>query len=94
MESVQQEVDALPSRPTPADPLIDATIETYTVTHDREGTPQRAILACLDRRRHSRIGPRRVRRDELEQLLTEDCCGTPYAETGGARDRRRGSRRR
>ena len=84
MESVQREVDALPSRPTPADPPTHATIETYTVTHDREGTPQRAILSCLDRdgARHW-AETREV--DELERLLTEDCCGTPYADGRGSR---------
>ena len=58
--------------------------ETYTVTHDREGTPQRAILACLDRdgARHW-AETREV--DELERLLTEDCCGTPYADGRGSR---------
>ena len=84
MESVQREVDALPSRPTPADPPTNLTIETYTVTHDREGTPQRAIVACLDRdgARHW-AETREV--DQLERLLTEDCCGTPYTDGRGSR---------
>jgi acetyl-CoA C-acetyltransferase len=47
--SPQAAVDALPSR-LAADP-IDATgafpIEAYTVMHDREGLPERAIASCL-----------------------------------------------
>jgi acetyl-CoA C-acetyltransferase len=82
-ESVQQHVDVLPSRPTPADPTTDATIETYTVTHDREGTPQRAIIACLDRD-GARHWAETREADELDQLLTEDCCGAPYAEGRGS----------
>ena len=75
-ESVQHEVDALPSRPTPTEPAAVATIETYTVAHDRDGAPQRAIIASLDDsgRRHlteTRDG------DRLAQLLAADCCGQP-----------------
>ena len=75
-ESVQQDVDGLPSRPTPVDPPRNATIETYTVIHDREGTPQRAIVACLDRdgRRH---WAETCAAEELTQLLSDDCCGHP-----------------
>ena len=47
--SPQAEVDALPRRDhaTTADAIGPATIEAYTVMHDREGRPERAIAACL-----------------------------------------------
>jgi acetyl-CoA C-acetyltransferase len=82
-ESVQREVDALPSRPAPADPVASATIETYTVVHDREGSPQRAIIACLDES-GARHWAETRERDELARLLAEDCCGTSYAVGRGS----------
>jgi acetyl-CoA C-acetyltransferase len=81
--SVQQEVDALPARPTPSEPPTHTTIETYTVAHDREGEPQRAIIACLDES-GSRHWAETREPDELEQLLSEDCCGNPYAAGRGS----------
>ena len=75
-ESVQQQVDALPSRPTPSGPATHATIETYTVTHDRDGAPERAIIAALDE-----SGARHLTEthdsDRLAELLADDCCGQP-----------------
>ncbi|HZB41313.1 MAG TPA: hypothetical protein VE487_10130 [Ilumatobacter sp.] len=76
-ESVQTEVDALPSRPAPTDRPAGTTIETYTVTYGRDGTPQRAIVACLDEAGCRHWAETRDA-DELERLLTEDCCGTPF----------------
>ncbi len=74
-DSVQTAVDALPMRPTPADAAAAATIETYTVTHDRDGVPTRAILACLDP-----AGMRHFAQtddaDQLRVLLADDRCGT------------------
>jgi acetyl-CoA C-acetyltransferase len=73
--SPQADVDALPSRPTPVEPAERATIETYTVTHDRDGRPERAIIAALDD-----AGARHITQSTdasaLEALLTDDCCGT------------------
>jgi acetyl-CoA C-acetyltransferase len=43
----QAEIDALPKRAVDGEATGDATIEAYTVMHDREGTPQTAIAACL-----------------------------------------------
>ncbi|HEX4867305.1 MAG TPA: acetyl-CoA acetyltransferase [Acidimicrobiales bacterium] len=43
----QAEVDALPSRELCEDPDGEATIETWTVMHDRDGAPERAILTAL-----------------------------------------------
>jgi len=44
-DSPQEAVDALPQRTPASDYEGSATIETYTVVHDREGAPERAILA-------------------------------------------------
>ncbi len=44
---VQDEVDALPRRAGAADHTGSVTVETYTVTCDREGRPERAICALL-----------------------------------------------
>jgi acetyl-CoA C-acetyltransferase len=81
-ESVQRDVDALPARPTPAEPAVTTTIETYTVTHDREGTPERAIVACLDESGRRHFGETREP-DELARLLAEDCCGDPWPQAPG-----------
>ena len=45
----QDEIDAMPRRELAeaADAAGPATIEAYTVMHDREGSPERAIAACL-----------------------------------------------
>jgi acetyl-CoA C-acetyltransferase len=45
----QDEIDALPRRSLalPAQAAGPATIEAYTVMHDREGAPEQAIAACL-----------------------------------------------
>lgn len=45
--SVQDEVDALPSRHGAPDHVGPATVETCTVAHDREGRPERAVAALL-----------------------------------------------
>lgn len=76
-ESVQAEVDALPSRPTPPEPPAGgtvATLETYTVVADRDGNPTRAIAACLDAHglRHWAL---LTEPGELTELLDRDRCG-------------------
>ncbi len=43
----QDEVDALPSRELAEDHEGEVAIETYTVMHDRDGRPERALAACL-----------------------------------------------
>lgn len=45
--SVQAEVDALPSRGGAPDHVGVVTVETYTVVHDRDGAPERAVAAVL-----------------------------------------------
>ena len=46
-DNPQVEVDALPQRAPTSDFEGDATVETYTVVHGRDGEPERAILALL-----------------------------------------------
>ena len=48
-ESPQAELDALPQRAVASttDANGPATVEAYTVMHDREGQPERAIVSCL-----------------------------------------------
>lgn len=69
----QDEVDALPARPSPSQPATTGVVETYTVTFDREMHPDRAILAVLDEdgRRHWADS---TDADVLGELLTSDCC--------------------
>jgi len=43
---VQPEVDALPRCTVDAEASGPVRVETYTVTFDRDGTPERGILAC------------------------------------------------
>ena len=75
-DTVQSGVDALPARPTPDSSPASTMLETYTVLHDRDGAPVRAILAGLDAsgRRHflDTTSP-----DALTELLADDCCGRP-----------------
>jgi acetyl-CoA C-acetyltransferase len=80
-DDVQAQVDALPSRPTPdaaSDPGA-ARLETYTVLHDRDGNPIRAILAALDE-----TGSRHFTTADdpgvLDRLLTTDSCGAALTE--------------
>lgn len=48
-DSPQDEIDALPQRELaePADAAGPATVEAYTVMHDRDGNPETAFAACL-----------------------------------------------
>ncbi len=72
-DDVQKAVDALPSRPTPNRPVGDVTLETYTVTSDRDMQPERAIMAALDAdgRRH---WARSTEPAMMAELLANDCC--------------------
>ncbi|MFZ0251806.1 MAG: acetyl-CoA acetyltransferase [Acidimicrobiales bacterium] len=45
-ENVQAAVDALPRCVVDPDATGPVRVETYTVTYDREGAPERGILAC------------------------------------------------
>jgi acetyl-CoA C-acetyltransferase len=85
-ESVQADVDALPSRLTPAAPPAPgtaATLETYTVVADRDGHATRAITACLDTRgqRHWALLTDPA---ELADLLDHDRCGASIELDGAS----------
>ncbi len=81
-DTVQGEVDALPSRPTPEHPATDVTLETYTVRYDRDGEPVQAIAALLDRE-----GCRHWATSDgaglMAELLAGDCCERPAHLAGG-----------
>jgi len=48
-DDVQPQIDAVPFRAMaePADAAGPATVEAYTVMHDRDGMPETALVACL-----------------------------------------------
>lgn len=69
----QDEVDALPARPTPTSPATSGVLEAYTVTFDREMQPERAILSVLDDS-GGRHWAEATDDDELRELLLVDCC--------------------
>lgn len=69
----QDEVDALPSRPTPSGPATAGAVEAYTVTYDREMQPERAILAILDDD-GGRHWAESTDADTMHELLGGDCC--------------------
>jgi acetyl-CoA C-acetyltransferase len=48
-ERPQDEVDAGPLREPPTAVAATAELETYTVTYDRDGRPESAIVTALDR---------------------------------------------
>lgn len=81
--SPQSEVDDLPRRPEPPAPVDAATLETYTVTYDREMRPERAILACLDDDGH-RHWAESTDASILDALLADDCCGRAVRLDGTA----------
>lgn len=73
-EAPQDAVDALPRRIHVPDFEGDATVETYTVVHDRDGEPEFAILALLTedgRRTWGNI----VERDDMLGLMDHEGCG-------------------
>lgn len=70
----QASVSALPQRASDADASGEVTVETYSVPYGPDGSPARAVVACLtpDGRRSwaSVTDP-----DQLALLVTEECCG-------------------
>ncbi|HUQ38937.1 MAG TPA: acetyl-CoA acetyltransferase, partial [Acidimicrobiales bacterium] len=73
---VQAAVDATPKREVVEDAEGAATVESYTVMHDRDGAPETAIVACLlpDGRR---AWANSTDPDLLTRLTTEDVIGHP-----------------
>ena len=72
--SPQDEVDSLPQRAPASEFEGDATVETYTVVHDREGEPERAIVSLLTKD-GSRGWGTFTDRDTLGSLEVEEGCG-------------------
>ncbi|MDA8058502.1 MAG: hypothetical protein M0032_11135, partial [Actinomycetota bacterium] len=70
----QAAVAALPQRASDADASGEVTVETFSVPYGPDGSPARAVVACLtpDGRRSwaSVADP-----DQLALLVTEECCG-------------------
>ena len=69
------------SRPSPAEPATDVSLETYTVTFDRDMAPERAILAGLDDG-GSRHWAESSDADTMRELLATDCCERRLSLTG------------
>jgi acetyl-CoA C-acetyltransferase len=82
----QDAVDSLPRRTPAPEYEGDATIETYTVVHDRDGAPQLAILAVLTGDQHRAWG-NISERDDMLGLMEGEGCGRKVrlAADGGAR---------
>lgn len=73
-ERPQAAVDAEPTRPLRAPAPGSGTLEAYTVTYDRAGTADRAILSVLDRE-GARTWAATADVTTMEQLQREDACG-------------------
>ena len=73
----QAHIDALPSRTlaSPADAAGDATVEAYSVMHDRDGNPERSILSCL------LADGRRAWADTTDVALGKDMCSNEWVGT-------------
>ena len=73
----QDQIDALPSRAlaSPADAAGSATIEGYSVMHDRDGNPERIIASCL------LADCRRAWGDSTDASLGRDMCTKEFVGT-------------
>ncbi len=83
----QAAVSALPQQASDADASGEVTVETYSVPFGPDGSPERAVVACVtpDGRRSwaSVTDP-----DQLALLVTEECCGRLGRLRGGVVDLR------
>jgi acetyl-CoA C-acetyltransferase len=80
---VQPAVDSLPTCDVDAEGSGKVAIETYTVVFDREGEPERGIIACRKRDR-TRVWGNIYDADLLSALCAEDPIGrTAMIEAGG-----------
>ena len=78
----QAEVDATPSRPYVTDVDGPVTIESCTVTYDRDGSPGLGIAACLlpdGTRTWASTSDAHV----LEEMATTEACGRPAIVSDG-----------
>jgi acetyl-CoA C-acetyltransferase len=78
--NVQTEVDQLPARPSPTQRASIATLETYTVTYDRDMQPEEAIMACLDND-GGRHWAQTSDSETMNLMIGEDLCGSSLALT-------------
>jgi len=72
--SPQRAVAALPQCSPDADAEGEVTVETYSVSYEREGSPVRAVVACRTpdgRRAWANVSDP----DQLALLVTEEACG-------------------
>lgn len=86
--SPQEAVDAMARRAPAPGYEGDATIETYTVVHDRDGAPELAILALLtadERRTWGTVSDR----DDMVGLMEDEGCGRKVRLDAGGRARLR-----
>jgi acetyl-CoA C-acetyltransferase len=72
-ECPQDAVDSLPQRTPAPDHDGDATVETYTVVHGRDGEPELAILALLTEDGRRAWGNTSDRDDMLGLMESEGC---------------------
>ncbi len=70
----QAAVSALPQCATDAGASGEVTVETYSVTFDRAGRPDRAVVACRTPEGRRAWG-QTTDPDQLEVLVTEEGCG-------------------
>jgi acetyl-CoA C-acetyltransferase len=81
-ESPQEQVDALPKREVVADYDGEVTVESFTVVHERDGSPGTGFVACLlDDGRRAWGATRDV--DEMKALEEGDLIGTRALLSGG-----------
>jgi len=76
--SPQAEIDVLPKRPYTTEYEGDVAIETYTVMHERDGSPVLGIVACrLPDRAGTRAWGNVYETGVLKAMAQEEFCGRP-----------------
>lgn len=71
---VQEEVDRLPQCRVDAAATGEVNVETYTVTFDRQGTPERGIVACRTPE-GARAWANVTDGDQLREMTQAEACG-------------------
>jgi acetyl-CoA C-acetyltransferase len=79
----QHEIDTQPARVLAADYEGDATVEAYTVVHDRDGEPQTAIVGLLTPH-GARTWANTTEPGVMKALTIEDFAGRAAKVSGGA----------
>jgi acetyl-CoA C-acetyltransferase len=79
----QHEIDTQPARALAADYEGDATVEAYTVVHDRDGEPQTAIVGLLTPH-GARTWANTTEPGVMKALTIEDFAGRAAKVSGGA----------